>query len=307
MSEYNDELKKIIQEKQFKSLDEAQRFIDNYREKWNHAPVEALGGLTPHQMQNMLYIPFDSDISPVIINKELSEEELAGSILYQDAKIILGLFEKHSPVKATAAGNINRQFVSIVMGEVDYDTSFIRKYNKAINEYDFFWFNTIRMVLLMAGLIKKEKKHFKITAKGKQQLHIPGELYYLLFKTFFMKLNLACLDSCPEWMEIQVLINFPLYMVRTQCEEWIDKKEFLDKALVKGMRYDKKYKNDIEKYGIDRLMWAGESRIVEPLIEFGLLESRKTGKKDKYEEKRDIRITQLFKKYINFNFKKGMH
>ncbi|MFA5859497.1 MAG: hypothetical protein WC955_10605 [Elusimicrobiota bacterium] len=305
-----EDLKELLKHKQFATLKEAEDFFRNYNENYNSTPVTDLGGLSPIQMGKLIYNSFNTPDSPVVFNKNISGPELSTAIFYQDCKKIISLFQECSPVKTTATGNLTRDFVHKAMDVVNYDTTILRKFCKTINELEFFWLHQIRIILTLAELVTKRGKFFLLTQKGKSILTTaPGELYYLLFETYFLKFNLAYLTRFAEqFPEIQHFICFPIYIAHTQCKDWMNAEEFVNTVLVKGLRLNIKHKDFLAKpYMSDKLVWVGMSRIVNPLYHFGLLE--KQSKADNYyvSDKDYIRRTPLLEKFINFSFAKGQH
>lgn len=303
MGEILKDLKELLEERKFESLDDANRFLKEFTGSKNRAPVDDLGGLSPIQMHNLLYTPVDSVYSPVAVNKNLNESELANSLFYRDSKKFLELFEKESPVKTTITGNLNRKFISKAMEITDFDISDILKYCKVINELDFFWLHRIRIIFTLAGLIRKRTGSFSITTKGEKYLKKPpGELFYLLFYTYFYKFNLAYYDCLPEWPEIQDTINFSLFMAREHCNDWMSPEELTEITLVRGLRLDRKYSEYLSKpYNDDDLVWAYRGRFIETMINFGLFETQEE-RKTRFLGKSKIRRTPLLEKFINFHF-----
>jgi len=109
-----------------------------------------------------------------------------------------------------------------------------------------------------------------------------------------------------EIPEMQQFFNFPVYIAKTHCKDWMTVKEFLEMVFVKGLQLNKKYKEYLEQpYHSDNLIWAGVSRIVRPLIDFGLLGIQESTEKDKSSFNDKIRRTPLLEKFINFDFTKG--
>lgn len=273
-----DELKEILKNKHFDSEEELQKFIQEYMQKQNLKPLEDFGGLTPEQMTKLLYTPVYSGSSPLQLNINLPADDLAGSIFYTEARKVLELILE-SPPKLTATGNLTREFVSKYMAVTGFDTKIIREYNKVINEEDFFDLHIIRVVLDLAGLIRKRSKHFIASSDGKKMLQgDPGMLYRALFYTFFCKMNLAYLDRrFPEYKEIQDTINFSIFIASTHCYDWIKASDFTKKVLYDGMRLDQKYHEELSKpYWGDHLLYAHYHRFIYPMVEFGLFQEEET-------------------------------
>jgi hypothetical protein len=55
-----DELKELLKDKSFGSLDEANAFLRQHNQQRNQAPSDDFHGLSPEQMHRFLHFPFDA-------------------------------------------------------------------------------------------------------------------------------------------------------------------------------------------------------------------------------------------------------
>ena len=127
-----DELKEVLRHKNFATKEEAQKFVNEYMQKYDQSPIDDLGGLSPDKMYRLLYTPVIDSKSPIVLNKDLTEEELANSLFYQDAKKVLKLIMDCQP-KMTATEKFCREFVKAVTDLTGYTTE-TRNLFKIINE-----------------------------------------------------------------------------------------------------------------------------------------------------------------------------
>ncbi|MFA5780574.1 MAG: hypothetical protein WC947_10635 [Elusimicrobiota bacterium] len=168
MGEIIDEIKELLKIKKFNSIEEMNKFVQEHADQKNSTPLEDFGGLSPAQMSKLLYIPFDSNDSPVVFNCNLSEDELKNALFYCEARKFLNLIKDNSPIPATISGNLNRNFVSSAMNITKYETSSIREYCKVINEQDFFWLHITRLIFKFADLIRVSNQEIYDYKKGKR-------------------------------------------------------------------------------------------------------------------------------------------
>lgn len=90
------------------------------------------------------------------------------------------------------------------------------RFNKVLNEHDVRPLHIIRIICELARLVRRRKRKFLVTNKGQQLLgeQKAGELYTLLFRTFFRQFNLSYLDGLPECYGLQGTIAYSLYRLK---------------------------------------------------------------------------------------------
>jgi hypothetical protein len=100
------ELREALAGQEFASLGEAQEFLDRITELRNRTPLEDFQGLSPEQMQELLYAPFES---PELIEfPAMADAEPSAPILTLFKLLIDATGE--DGLKATAKGNLPRAF-----------------------------------------------------------------------------------------------------------------------------------------------------------------------------------------------------
>jgi len=171
--------------------------------------------------------------------------------------------------------------------------------DRVTREEDALNLHTLRIVLQQAGLIRKYKGAFRITKKGTSMLADAkaGELYALLFLTFFGKFKLSYLDHMPEYLLVQDTIGFSFYMIGTHAERWRDLDSLAERLLPPFV------KEEINKEGFPQhAKWVADSRILVPLERFGLLEFHYEDDPALFGPRRDkVRKTPLFESFFAFN------
>jgi len=296
-----DLVEELMEEQEFSSLDEFSSALESIQSQHNTTPDPELGNLSPSQVSHLIYTKWEDKDCPIKFNQTLSTDELQSATFFHNCRLFLHrLIEFKDQDTATTKGNLNRKIVKSLFDDMTLDDDFRKStlsYNKVINEIDVFPLHIIRTVCECADIIHKRAKRFLVAKKYQYLLDDDktGELYHLLFQTYFTKFNLGYRDRLPELKEIQDTIGYSLYRISQFCNnygslEGLLHNIFLPAVLVKIQ----------DTMGPKReWTWAVETRIVRPLEDFGLLESKR--KKEKYSyEIVAVRKTPLFDKFMKF-------
>ena len=221
-------------------------------------------------------MPWDDDNFPLKFNKKLKLSELEKSVFLANATTFLKtLIESKNENTATATGNLNRKFVKLIFDKLiipeDHKES-ILKYNKVINEADVFPLHIVRIVCQSAGLIHKRKNKFLVSKKHHSLLadERAGELYALLFNSYFTKFNIGYVDGLPTLASIQHTIAYSIYRLGEIADSYRSVEGLAEEILLPAVL--KEVKGGISKYV--KVEWIFRSRIFEPLIDFGLVDNR---------------------------------
>jgi hypothetical protein len=208
------------------SLEEVNVRIGGIMDRFNQRPDDALGGLSPHQVERLLQLDWGQEGSPLVLNRGLSLEELAPSRDLRNTRTFLRLLVEEDGTKLTTSGNLNRAFVRRMMEEGDwvwFRGMAPEEIRQVWNEGDFFSLHRLRVLADLAGLIRKLKGRFVVTKKGKKLLQDEGgagELFAVLFETQFRKMNLAYLDRHPAGPEFQHTIGYSLFHLGEAARDW---------------------------------------------------------------------------------------
>ncbi|MFQ5810745.1 MAG: hypothetical protein ACE5JM_14110, partial [Armatimonadota bacterium] len=234
-----------------------------------------LGGLSLPQAYALCLSDWEDPAGMLRLNEDLSLADVRAAPMLVNASLFLQAVMDAGRVKATVAGNLNRRFVGSMLdrfqcepGEVES----VRVVNKVINERDFWPLHIVRVVLELARLVRRAKGWFMVTKKKQGMLaeEMAGALYALMFRTHFRKFNLAYLDRLPQIDSLQSTIAFSLYMVGRHADTWINSEELAPLVLFPVAR------DEVEGMRLGKLTpWPVESRVLRPLVSFGLLERRR--------------------------------
>jgi hypothetical protein len=254
-------------------------------------------------LANLLYQDWTLPDSPLGINENLSFEEVSGTKVYKNACLLLSTLLEWGGVKATTtAKNLPRKFVHAVLPNMDWadvEVSECLNVLKAINEDTVWHFHIERIVLQLAGLLYRRSGWFRVTKKGAKLLREEraGELYALLFKTYYRKLNSAYVHYL-EIPTFQQTIVFSFYALSVCASTWRRTKELAPEVLLPITL------NQIPRHEYwDETEWAVRRRLLMPMENFGLLESRELNEQDGSPGalRMEARKTPLFDRFISFD------
>lgn len=207
------ELRQAIGDMQFESLDELQDYADSFMQQRNEAPLDDFHGLSPEQMQRLLYSPFDSP-EVVRFSEQLSSNPTAPIMTLFDM-LVDAIGEKG--LKPTAKGNLPRKFTReaafAFWGKEDYEE---RTSIGGINrEEDFFDLHVVRVTAELAGLIRKYKGKFILSRPCRASMATGGAaaIYPQLFRTYVEEFNWGYRDGFPELRFVQTSFLFTLYLL----------------------------------------------------------------------------------------------
>ncbi len=303
-NEFQNFIKEAIKGKTFKSLDDLNNFLATQNKAYNDIPKKDMGSLSPAQVAALLDSDWDSEKSSIQLNSGLSFDYLKEVPILGNSRIFLDTLLRAGGIKATAKGNLNRKFVTEMLDQMKWPEKYVesvRDVNKVVNEMDVFLIHILRIILQQAGLMRKVKGAFQITKNGKIFLRedMAGELYILLFKTLFLKINLAYLDRMPEFSSFQDTIAFSIYMFGKLCANWEKPKDIASSLLLPSVR------EEIHMiYPYDMTAVLIKTRFINPLESFGLLERKYISGKTYYFAEYEIRKTELFDSFFKFDLGK---
>lgn len=280
----------------------SERIWDEIQEEERTAPDPHRGNLTPEQITRFQnYIWGDKEF-PLQFNHTLSLKEVNQSIFFRNTKLFLNkLIEFKDEPTTTAKGNLNRKFVKLMFDQMEMDDEYrdiIVRCHKVLNEQDVRSLHIVRMICECAGVITAGSNKITVSEKYNSLLseENAGEIYYLLFEAFFKGFNLSYLDRLPEVEGIQGTFDFSLYKLSVVCNEYQSVDDLYYEVFLPAIM------GEIE--GEERSYLSKElflvTRIIKPLVGFGLLECKY--KQEKYLKRiEQVRKTPLFDKFMSLN------
>ncbi len=239
------------------------------------------------------------------LNGRLSLDELADAALFADASTLLSYVATDGPVKETAARNLPRATVAALFNQLRAPRgrrgSYADEGMRIRNEQDVLWLWSLRHCLQFAGLLTR-RKGLRISRRGRELLENDraGELYALLFHTLFRTLNLAVLTRDDRHAGLQATVAYTFYKLRSEAREWTSSEALAESA---WMEDAKDPRTEWEAWGdADHRHYTLRHRVLDPLVEFGLLDDRGVPTGDRLIETVEYRVTPLFDRFLQFQF-----
>ncbi len=287
------------------TLDELNAAMQARSTAYNRQPQPELGGLSPDQLARLLADDWEGE-GVIRLNSTLALEDLAGSPTLERARSVLRWLQEKGKVRATTAGNLPRAAVAELLERLRWPQGYLeelRAYNKVINEQDVFPLHLVRVLLELAGLIEQRKGSFSLTRRGAELLaeRRAGELFALLFRTHFRKLNLAYLDQFgPEATGLQHTIAYSLYSFGERTDAWRAPKELASELMLPAVRAEIPPSPHFEW-----LPMLVESRLLRPLTGFALAEVEEVPGQDAALLRHRYRKAPLFNRFLSFDLGEG--
>ena len=212
-----DELRQLIQGKDFGSLREAQAFVGWHMGQKNRAPLDDFEGLSPEQMSRFLHHPFSSpDLAT--FPERLATPPVAPIVRLFD---LLAAALREKGLKTTATGNLPLNFVR------ETARLFLKEEERTVHrgmrsEIDFFDLHVTRLVRGLAGLTRKQRDRFVLTRECRKLMEHDGmaAVYPLLFRAFVEEYNWAYRDRYPSFGIIQQSFLFSLWLFNRFGDAW---------------------------------------------------------------------------------------
>ena len=288
----------------YESVEEVNRLLAEHMREYNSRAQRDLGGLSPDTMGQLLYGDWTSE-GALRLSETLALDELADAAIFSDARTILEYVRDEGPVKETPAKNLPRATVAALLARLrmpaERRVTLVVDAPAKVNEGDVFWLPVMRHTLFFASLLAR-RKGLRITARGRALLNDAraGELYALLFRTLFRKLNLMVLDRTGGHPRLQSTIAYSFYKLRSATRDWTAAEELAESAWLASAKdppreWETAYK--LEHFPF-------RHRVLDPLVHFGLLEVRFLPTEVQWIERAEYRRTPLFDRFMRFEFAK---
>lgn len=287
----------------FASLEEVNRLLAVRVREYNATPQAVLGGLSPEEMGQLLSGDWISQ-GALRLNDALTLDELADAALLADARTLLDFFASEGPVKETAAGNLPRAVVAKLLPRLRIPAQPRIAVDLGepppLNEGDMLWLSALRHTMMFAGLLMR-RKGLRVTPRGRELLppDRAGELYALLFLTLFRKLDLRVFTNDDRHAGLQSTIAYSFYKLRAAAGEWRSSEALAEAAWLESA---KDPPTEWEAHNVDFRHYTFRHCVLDPLVQFGLLEERVLPTEERWKELIEFRLTTLFDRFLRFEF-----
>jgi hypothetical protein len=291
-------IEEVLRQNPSATVAEINAALDRSTTEYNRTPQRELGGLSPEQMARLIYDDWSGD-GAVRLNGALPFEAVAESRILHNVRSFLTSLADEGSVRATALGNLPRAFVRLMSQRLRYPDGFREEYlSGRLNEEDLWTLHTARVLCDLARLIKRRKGAFSLTRRGAELVgeEKAGELFALLFFTHFQELNLAWLDrAAVEAPALQQTVAYSLYQFGRAGDAWNKPAALAAAVLLPSVR-----SRLVRTEYTDWAEYLTETRLLHPLTDFALAESRDVPGSDSRFAPQEYRPAPLFSRFLDF-------
>lgn len=244
---------------------------------------------------------WETDNGLIEFNDQLALSELANAPFFLNARCLLRLLDAIGGTAATAAGNLNRPFVHRMLDLLclapPYRQALRRA--KALNEQNVFPLHLVRVVCECGNLLALRRRRFMVTRRGRELLadERAGTLYRHLFLAHFRHFNLGYRFPFREVPGIQTTMAVILWRLWHVARDWTPVRGLAEPVLLppvyEELRAARQSPHDTEA-------WILSGYVLEPLWDFGLIETQVPGDWAAVTEDDQIRVSPLFGRFIRF-------
>ena len=252
---------------------------------------------------DLLVANWTSPGGPLRLSADLSLADLGTAEFFLNARLFLTALVEENGASATATGNLNRAFVGRMFDRLEIPSlsrKSIQHCCKVLNEHDLRALHLARIVSQCARLVARRKKRFHVTKAGRALLpdDQAGALYHALFLAYFRRFDLRYLQL-RDVPGIQQTVATIFWRLDTVARDWTPVRGLAPCILLPGvlneMHMAMTYPHDAEE-------WILAGYLLDPLLDFGLIETKKHDEWPGVTEKDAIRVTALWKKFIRFRW-----
>jgi hypothetical protein len=253
-----------------------ERALQQKTTAYDQRPQPDLGALAPEQVTRLLRSDWMDPHGAVQLRTDLTPDEVAHSSIVANARTLLELAIERGELGATQAGNLKLEVVGVLLDRMRFDDEYgaeLRAHGRRITEQDVGPVHRVRVVCGLAGLLRRRSQRFEPTrlARSLVQPDRAGELFALLFRTWFRKFNLAY-GTRVEWPELQHQVAFTLYRLPSVASDWCTAADLVDDVVLPYVleQFDRRNARFPELGAVDLAIC-----VLEPLAGFGLLARRR--------------------------------
>jgi hypothetical protein len=225
---------------------------------------------------------------------DLSKDELAASWMATNVIRLVRYAAASSGLKLTVTGNLARSVVMELREELEWlddRVAMTFDVSNVVNEADLPQLHMLRVTAQQAGLVRKLRGKLIVTKHGKAVLddHRP-DLLARLFHAAFWRTNLGYFDRAahPSWPQSH--IGIVLWSLATAARDWDPGDRLVRLCTVPTS----------EIMAFPALLRAAfHWRVLDPLVQFGLMERRERGTSPAFREY-EFRKSPLFDRLLSF-------
>ena len=254
-------------------------------------------------LQSLRWADWESATGPIRLSADLTLADLAEAVFFRNTRLLLAALAAEEGTAATATGSLNRVFVRELFDQLTLPEPWrllTQRGGKVINERDVWPLHLVRVLSQCAGFVGLRKQRFQITRTGRALLPEgqAGALFRRLFLAYFRKFDLHYDFRLRDVPGIQSTMAAILWRLDTVARDWRPVRglapQILLPAVLQQLVAAKRSPYDTEE-------WILAGYVLEPLTDLGLIQQRPDTGWMTESERREIRVSALWRKFISFH------
>jgi hypothetical protein len=245
--------------------------------------------------------PPESPGSVIRLARDLAADEIGQSIVASRMAILLRSAIEAPGLKLTATGNLSRGVVAEMIDRFewpDFGKEKAFRFNKVVNEHDFFPLLFIRQIAEAMRFLRKSKGHVRASPLGRAALddvNLPA-LQALLFHATMWHVDLSDFGRGMHGRWPQGDMGVVLWSLSVAANDWQSPERLTRMCTIPI--------NSVLEAEWDSSSMMMEARILRPLHWFGLLDYKQEAIEGRpFGEMRFFRKTALFDRFLSFDVK----
>jgi hypothetical protein len=182
---------------------------------FNNAPLDEFAGLTPNEMEALLYDPL-GERSPIALRPDLSAQTLDSIPYFRLTEEMLRMVQREGTIKLTPLGALPKKFLhELYDQQILLERALEEGITKLTREVDSVVLTSLHLTTRLTGALKKANNKLTLTKKGVKLL-VPDQrqtLFRLTLETFTLKFNWAYNDRYTEHPVAQQGWAYTVYLL----------------------------------------------------------------------------------------------
>lgn len=282
-------LKSSLAAPEIESYDDLSAHLNQVVDQINNAAEIQCAGLTPHQVNQLLQCDWESDRGAVVFNRDLRPCEVEPVPILSTVRMLLSEAVARGGLRSTTTGSLSRGLVHEFLQQVPMTERWLSELEsiRQLNERRCFPLHLARCCASLAKLIERRGAKLHATQMGRRLLSPEGggELMAQLFIACFRLFDLSSLDRSSKNDALQATVAFTLHAIGRTATVWRTPFELSMTALLPVARAEIPWDTTEDHQQLQM-----RTRLLDPLEQFGLLESKG------HPGNRHLRGTQWFRK-----------
>jgi hypothetical protein len=276
-----------------------QKLIDEIVLEMNSRSIADSEGLSPFQLQNLLYALF-GEKSLVRLNQNLSDEAALQSPLLKLLIDFLQIIRREELLKLTKTGALPLKIIAELYSKRHIVEKVWTSEIKVRTENDSVSIQTIKILSKLAGLSKTLHGELSLTAKGAKLIDSPAKLLILMVDTFFLKLNWGYFDTYDSQNAAQFGAGYTLFLLHKYGNQEHEFNFYADNFRKAFPAVIDEFEGNHISSSIDRFRHCyGWRTFGHGLNWLGLVDTFQTGKFMDRTHKESVKTTELFRALVH--------